>query len=385
MPNDIALPRVLRIGAGALNDLSTILADLGCRRPLIVTDEFLASTGAVARLSRCLTASGIEFSVFDRVVPDPTTESLRPAVDVVRADGCDAVVGFGGGSSLDTAKAVALLATTDLPMRDFKAPVSTDHPLLPLVAIPTTAGSGSEATRFTVITDSETGEKMLCPGLAFLPTAAIIDYTLTLSMPPRLTADTGIDALTHAVEAYVSAKANSFSDGLALTAISTIASCLRRVYDDGSDEQAREQMMLAATQAGIAFSNSSVALVHGMSRPLGAHFHISHGLSNAMLFPAVAEFSLSGARTRYADCARAYGVADDSVTDAVAGERFIDELRGLNHDLAVPSPQSLGIEAGRWSALLPTMAEQALASGSPQNNPVVPTIDEICEIYHRIY
>lgn len=385
MSNVIALPRVLRIGAGALNDLSVFLTDLGCRRPLIVTDEFLTSTGAVARLGQSLAAAGIEFSVFDRVVPDPTTDSLRPAIDMARADGCDAIVGFGGGSSLDTAKAVALLATTDRPMRDFKAPTTTDQPLLPLVAIPTTAGSGSEATRFTVITDSETGEKMLCPGLAFLPTAAIIDYTLTMSMPPRLTADTGIDALTHAVEAYVSVKANPFSDGFALTAISTIASCLRSVYRDGSDEQAREQMMLAATQAGIAFSNSSVALVHGMSRPLGAHFHVSHGLSNAMLFPAVAEFSLPGARSRYADCARAYGVADDGVSDEVAGERFVDELRRLNHDLAVPSPRTLGVDAERWSALLPTMAEQALASGSPQNNPVVPTADEICEIYRRIY
>ncbi|MGW0037217.1 iron-containing alcohol dehydrogenase [Gordonia sp. NPDC003376] len=381
----IALPRILRIGADALTDLPAVLGDLGCRRPLIVTDDHLVSTGAVTRMTEGLRAAGIEFAVFGDVVPDPTTDSLEPAADLVRAERCDAVIGFGGGSSMDTAKAVALLATTDRPMREFKAPTLTDEPLLPIIAIPTTAGSGSEATRFTVITDSESGEKMLCPGLAFLPTAAIVDHTLTTSMPPRLTADTGIDALTHAVEAYVSTKANPFSDSFALTAISTIGRYLRRAFANGSDTQAREHMMLAATQAGIAFSNSSVALVHGMSRPLGSHFHISHGMSNAMLFPAVTEFSIGAATARYADCARAYGVADDHDSDEVAAALFVAELRQINHELEVPAPNDLSIDPDRWTGLLSTMAEQALASGSPQNNPVIPTAEEIEAIYHSIF
>lgn len=278
-----------------------------------------------------------------------------------------------------------MLATTDRPLREFKAPTHTDEPLLPIIGIPTTSGSGSEVTRFTVVTDSETGEKILCPGLAFLPVAAVIDYTLTTTMPPRLTADTGIDALTHAVDAYVSAHANPFSDGFALTAISTIGRYLRRAYADGSDAEAREKMMLAAMQAGVAFSNSSVALVHGMSRPLGAHFHVSHGMSNAMLFPAVTEFSLAAATSRYADCARAYGVADAKESDRAAAEHLVEELGGLNQALAVPSPQDLGVPSERWEQMLPTMAEQAVASGSPQNNPVVPTPDQICEIYRVAY
>ncbi|UQE76638.1 iron-containing alcohol dehydrogenase [Gordonia sp. PP30] len=385
MPTLIALPRILRIGANALAELPAVLTDTGCRRPLIVTDAFLTSTGAVARVVELLAEAGIDCTVFDDVVPDPTTESLGPAIARLRASGCDGVIGFGGGSSLDTAKAVALLATTERPLRDFKAPAQTDEPLLPIVAIPTTAGSGSEATRFTVVTDSQSGEKMLCPGLAFLPIAAVVDYTLTMTMPARLTADTGIDALTHAVEAYVSAQANSFSDGLALAAIATIGRYLRRAYADGSDAEAREHMMLASTQAGIAFSNSSVALVHGMSRPLGAHFHISHGLSNAMLFPAVAEFSLGGATARYADCARAYGAADAADSDLAAAGKFVEELRRLNQDLAVPAPHELGIAPDDWTRLLSTMSEQALASGSPQNNPVVPSADQICAIYRAIY
>lgn len=204
-------------------------------------------------------------------------------------------------------------------------------------------------------------------------------------MRSRLTADTGIDALTHAVEAYVSRKSNPFSDSLALNAIRTIGQHLHRVYADGADTKAREAMMLAATQAGIAFSNSSVALVHGMSRPIGAHFHVAHGLSNAMLFPAVTAFSVPAAESRYADCARALGAATDGDSDAVAADGLVEALRALCKDLEVPTPQAHGIDKDDWFRLSPLMAEQALASGSPANNPVVPTADEIQDLYAQIY
>jgi len=295
------------------------------------------------------------------------------------------VIGFGGGSPMDTAKALGWLAAHGGQMSDYKAPRINNAPALPVIAVPTTAGSGSEATQFTVISDSVTNEKMLCPGSAFLPVAAIVDYRLTLTMPPRLTADTGVDALTHAIEAYVSKKANPFSDTLALVAIGAIGKVLRRVYRDGGDEAAREQMMLAATQAGIAFSNSSVALVHGMSRPIGAHFHVAHGLSNAMLFPAVTEFSVRAAESRYADCARALGVAAATDTDATAADGLVAALAELCRDVEVPTPRSYGIDRGRWDELVPLMAEQALASGSPNNNPRVPTDEEIRDLYDRIY
>jgi alcohol dehydrogenase len=270
-------------------------------------------------------------------------------------------------------------------MRDYKAPLRNDEPGLPVVAIPTTAGSGSEATQFTIITDSESDEKMLCIGRAFLPVAAIIDFELTLTMPPRLTADTGIDALTHAVEAYVSRKHNPFSDGFALRAIETIGRQLRPAYSDGSDREAREAMMLASTHAGIAFSNSSVALVHGMSRPIGAHFHLAHGLSNAMLFPAVTRFSLPAAVGRYADCARALGCAGPDDSDERAGELLVDAIVDLCADLAVPTPGECGIARNRWFGLTALMAEQAIESGSPANNPRVPDSAEIEGIYAEIY
>ncbi|MFE0130844.1 iron-containing alcohol dehydrogenase, partial [Streptomyces sp. NPDC059037] len=230
-----------------------------------------------------------------------------------------------------------------------------------------------------------TPEMRLCGAPADLPLAAGPDVELTRSRPPRLTADTAIDALTHAVEAYVSRKANPFSDSLALTAIATIGRHLRHAYADGGDIRAREAMMLAATQAGIAFSNSSVALVHGMSRPIGAHFHVAHGLSNAMLFPAVTAFSLPAATTRYADCARALDAATPADGDATAAAKLVDALHGLCRDLHVPTPRDHGIDQEAWNRLTPLMAQQALASGSPANNPVVPTTEEIQDLYTQIY
>jgi alcohol dehydrogenase class IV len=383
--SNIALPRQLRVGGGTVTELPDLVASLGAQRPLLVTDKYLESTGAAERLLSLLREAGMSPRLFSDTVPDPTSDSLTALVAAQAEHRSDLVIGFGGGSPMDTAKAVALLAEQGGQMRDYKAPCANLGPALPVIAIPTTAGSGSEATQFTIITDSDTDEKMLCTGLAFLPTAAIVDYELTLSMPARLTADTGVDALTHAVEAYVSRKANPFSDGMALQAISAIGGHLRRVYSDGSDVSAREAMMTASLQAGIAFSNASVALVHGMSRPIGAHFHVAHGLSNAMLFAAVTEFSVDAAETRYATCARALGVASDTRSDAVAARFLVDELRQLCVDLEVPTPEVYGIDEDRWTRLLPLMAEQALASGSPSNNPRVPTADDICGIYTRIY
>jgi alcohol dehydrogenase class IV len=270
-------------------------------------------------------------------------------------------------------------------MRDYKVPAEIPKAGLPIVAIPTTAGTGSEATRFTVVTDTETDEKMLIAGLACCPIAAIVDYELTISMPLRLTADTGLDSLTHAIEAYVSRRANPFTDGLAKNAMGLIARHIRTACGQPDNRAAREAMMLGATTAGMAFSSASVCLVHGMSRPIGAFFHVPHGLSNAMLLPEITAFSVPAALERYADCARAMGVAEEDEGSQSAVARLLDELRRLNRDLEVPSPRAWGIDAQRYDELLPVMASQALASGSPANNPRVPTSEEIIELYRRVY
>ncbi|ODU70133.1 MAG: alcohol dehydrogenase [Novosphingobium sp. SCN 66-18] len=381
----IALPRILRIGGGASRQLPDVLATLGLSRPLIVTDAFLVGQGRVETLQGSLNAAGIASRVFDGTVPDPTVASIEAGLAFLREGEHDCVVGFGGGSPLDSAKAIAMLARHGGAMADYKAPHVQDEPGLPVIAIPTTAGTGSEATRVTVITDETTDEKMMCPGLAYLPVAALVDYELTFTKPRRLTADTGIDSLTHAIEAYVSKRASPFTDGMALLAMRAIAPNLRRACDDPDDRDAREALMLGATQAGIAFTNASVALVHGMSRPIGAHFHVPHGLSNAMLLPTVTAWSAPAALPRYAECARAMGVADAREGDQGAVARLLEELGALNRDLGVPGPAAWGIDAARWQGLIPTMCEQAIASGSPANNPRVPDAVEMAELYARVW
>jgi alcohol dehydrogenase class IV len=381
----IALPRIMRVGGGALAETGELLRSLGLRKPLIVTDAFLVKVGVAERLTGILAQSEIAGRVFDGVVPDPTIASVKAALAALAADDHDCVIGLGGGSPIDTAKAVAVLAVTGGEMRALKAPHQQDAPGLPIVAIPTTAGTGSEATRFTIITDEAADEKMLCVGLAYLPVAAIVDFELSLTMPKRLTADTGVDALTHAIEAYVSRRANPFADDVALIAMRALWANLRLVYGDPANRAAREAMMLAATQAGIAFSNSSVALVHGMSRPIGAFFHVAHGLSNAMLLPAVTRFSVEAGIERYADCARELGIAPPGTSDEEAAHALVGALYALNRDLEVPSPRKLGIEERRWNEVKPLMARQALASGSPGNNPRVPSGDEIEALYGAVW
>lgn len=385
MISSIALPRLMRIGGGASAQLPEVLAMLGLSRPLVVTDAYLVSSGRVEVMTDGLEAAGIAARVFAGTVPDPTVASIERGVAYLAQGEHDCVVGFGGGSPIDSAKAIAVLGPRGGRMADYKAPHLQDAPGLPIVAVPTTAGTGSEATRFTVVTDEATSEKMLCPGLAFLPVAALVDYELTLTKPKRLTADTGIDALTHAIEAYVSRRANPFADEMALLAMRDIAPNLRRAFREPDDRPAREALMRGATYAGIAFSNSSVALVHGMSRPIGAHFHVPHGLSNAMLLPAVTAFSAPAAMARYARCAHAMGIARPGDPQERAVEALLGEIRQLNADLDVPSPAAYGIAAERWTETVPLMAAQALASGSPGNNPRVPGAQEIERLYAEVF
>jgi alcohol dehydrogenase class IV len=381
----ITTPRLMAVGGGALADLPGILRRLGLARPLIVTDPFLASSGPLDRLTGLLDAAGIPWSLFSDTVSDPTTAVVAAGAARLAQGDFDSLVAIGGGSPIDTAKAMSVLHANGGHMRDYKVPAEIPKSGPPIVAIPTTAGTGSEVTRFTVITDTETDEKMLIAGLACCPLAAIVDYELTLTMPLRLTADTGLDSLTHAIEAYVSRRANPFTDGLARNAMGLIARHIRTACAEPHNRAAREAMTLGATTAGMAFSNASVCLVHGMSRPIGAFFHVPHGLSNAMLLPEITAFSAPAALERYADCARAMGVAAEGEGSQSAVARLLDELRRLNQDLQVPTPHAYGIDRDRYSELLPVMASQALASGSPANNPRVPTTEEIIDLYQRVY
>ena len=385
MSAKIVLPRVLQIGAGASSEVGPILKSLGLNNPLIVTDKVMVLLGYIESLQKSLVESEINADVFDDTVPEPTVASIQAGVKQVRNGNYDCVIALGGGSPIDSAKAIAILGKYGGEMRDYKFPRIVDEPGLPVIAIPTTAGTGSEVTRVTIISDEITDEKMMCLGIGFMPTVALVDYELSISVPARTTADTGIDAMTHAIEAYVSKKASAYTDTQAIAAMKLIGPNLRKVYHNGGDRDAREQMMLGSTLAGAAFSNASVALVHGMSRPIGAAYHVPHGLSNAMLLPAVTEFSIPAAAERYADCARAIGVANESDNTEVANNKLMAELYALNKELQVPSPEEFGIEREHFFNNMQTMAEQALASGSPANNPRAPNAEEIIELYKKLW
>ena len=382
---NIASPRMLLVAGGAVKQVADVLAKFGLSRPLVVTDPMMVKLGLVRSVLDPLEAAGIVPGVFSDTVPEPDDTVIDRGVAAMNAGRYDCLIGFGGGSPIDTAKAMAILAQGGGKMRDYKVPFAADLGKVPVIAIPTTAGTGSECTRFTVITDHERDEKMLIAGFGCLPLAAIVDYELTFSVPPRTTADTGIDSFTHALEAYVSKRANPFSDAFALAAMELIGKHLQTAYAEPRNGAAREGMAIGATQAGLAFSNSSVALVHGMSRPIGAHFHVPHGLSNAMLMPAITRFSLEGAPGRYAEAARRVGFADAGDSDALAGAKLIAGLEAWNKELKVPTPAEFGITEANWNGKMAVMAEQALASGSPNNNPRVPDASQIVSLYREVW
>ena len=385
MSHTINLPRIMEVGKNSRFKLPEILKTLGCKQPLIITDKVMVSLGYIAEIQEILKEADILSEYFDDTIPEPTSSSIEAGVAKVKSGEYDSIIAIGGGSPIDSAKAISILGKFGGIIRDYKFPRKVNETGLPIIAIPTTAGTGSECTRFTIITDDATSEKMLCAGMGFLPIAAIVDYQLTMSVPARTTADTGIDALTHAIEAYVSKKASLYSDVQALAAMRLIGPNLKIAYHEPHNEKAREHMMLGSTLAGIAFSNASVALVHGMSRPIGAFFHVPHGLSNAMLLPMITEYSIEAAPERYADCARTMGVAHIDDHDDIANKKLISALTQINQELQVPTLAEFGIEKTHFNDVVQTMAEQALASGSPGNNPRVPSVPEMVELYHKLW
>lgn len=380
-------PAQLIIGGGTANDeLGDVVLGLGMKRPLLVTDPFMCKSGKAQEVIDGLAPFGIkDVTIFSDTTPEPTTVDVMKGVEAFNSGGHDGLIALGGGSPIDIAKVIRILSSNHGTVRDYKVPNPIPNAGPPMVAVPTTAGTGSEVTKAAVISDVETQEKMLLMSHHMVPSAAVVDYQLTMSCPARLAYDNAIDALTHAIEAYVSVKATPVSDMYALKAMKDIPPHIRRVRQDPNDETSREALMLAATQAGLAFSNASVALVHGMSRPLGVHFHVPHGLSNAMLLPTITEFSIPACPDRYAECARHIGCAKKSDDDETACRLLIKELKSLNDELKVPSPRDFGIEEAKYMEIRELMAEQALASGSPGNNPRTPSKDEIVELYGLVY
>lgn len=386
MASSFNIPSSVIIGGGASAELLPQLRRLGAKRVLVVTDAFMVKSGVVARLIAPLQEGGIETAVFDGVQPDPTVQNVRDGLALYRSSGAEAVVAIGGGSPLDAGKAISILTTNPEPLADYMGYHKIPKAGAPLLAIPTTAGTGSEVTKVAVITDTERDVKMMILDQHLLPVVALVDYELTLSMPAPLTAHVGVDTLTHGIEAYVSRKASEMTDPIALSCIRLAATHLVKAWEEPGNLAAREGMMLSATQGGMAFANSSVCLVHGMSRPLGLLFHIPHGLSNAMLLPAVTRFSLAGAEARYATVARTMGLCAADASDASASASLVEGLEKLNARLEVPRIRDFkDATLEVFEAALEKMASDALASGSPANNPVVPTASEIVQLYRQAW
>jgi alcohol dehydrogenase class IV len=377
-------PRVI-IGADTRASVSQEAMNLGWSRVLVVSDPFHEKAGRTSEIAELLSKAGVEVSVYSGVTGEPDTEMVTCGLKQFKADKCEGIVALGGGSVIDTAKTISVLAVNDGTVQQFMGTDTVPKPGAGVIALPTTSGTGSEATRVVVIADSQSNLKMSGRSKAYVPDVAILDYKLTMSMPKSMTAASGIDALTHAIEAYVSKQANDFTDLLALSAVRLIRNSIRQVWHDGSDEDARQNMLMGSFQAGIAFSNSSVGLVHSMSEPLGACFHVPHGLSNAMLLPAVTKFSITGAPSRYAEIARCMDLANSSMADEECCKTLIDELLQLNRELEISSPKSFGIEKACYEEHIEKMTNDAAAAGSTGNNPVIPTIDQIKEIYCETY
>lgn len=377
-------PKAIFYGRGSFESVGKEAVQRG-KKALIVSDKIMEQLGNVGRCRQLLATEGVESIVYAGVNSEPTDHYVQESLDFLLAENCDIIISLGGGSCIDTAKAIAVLAKNEGYIGDYRGGQKlATQPPIPHIAIPTTAGTGSEATDVTVITNTTNDVKMMIKQPAFMPDVAIVDPLLTLSSPKPVTAATGVDALSHAIEAYLSKRAHPMTDTIALSAMKLIVENILTAYDDGENIDARESMSLGSLQAGMAFTNASVALVHGMSRPIGALFHVPHGFSNAMLLPAVLEFSKDACVERLANLGRIFK-PNHVLTDQEAADIAVESVKELCQKLRIPNLKEWGIQEETFTQAISKMAEDALDSGSPANNPRVPTKGELENLYRDCY
>lgn len=382
----LSLPNQIEVGVGSINQLGKAILNCGASKPLIVMDAFLAGAplDLHKKVQKVLQQEGLEHTLFTEFSGEPTTEHVQNAVKALDTAHADSVIAIGGGSAIDISKSVSLFGIN--PMMDWNDIAQQAHlNRLPLIAIPTTAGTGSEATGIMVVSNPESGIKMNPGHPNLIPDVAILDPELTVSLPKHFTAFTGLDALTHAIEAYVSTRSSMLTDGYALRAIQMIGEALPKVYEDGSNLEERQKMLLASCYAGTAFFNSSTNLAHAAGRALGNRFHVPHGLSVAVLLPAVMNFGLEAAEERYRDIAVALG----------------DSLEKNNLELAessIKTVEKLNEKFGIWKEIrkymqdteafrdsIPTLVKDALSGNGIKTNRKLPSYQDIENIYISLY
>ncbi|AEG16577.1 Alcohol dehydrogenase [Desulfofundulus kuznetsovii DSM 6115] len=370
-------------GRGSLNRLADEVKNLGASKILIVTDPVLLKTGLIDRVKEALAPTGLEIGLFSEVEPEPRLQVVTRCQQAIKEGGYDLLVAVGGGSSMDVAKASSILMTNPGTINDYIGVNLVPKPGLPVIAVPTTAGTGSEVTPIAILSDVEEQLKKGVVSPYLLPRVAIVDPELTVTMPPHITAATGMDALTHAVEAYISVNATTITDALALEAIRLISRHLRTAVANGENMEARENMAMASLLAGIAFANAGVGAVHALAYPLGAQFHVPHGVANAVLLPYVMESNLLGALPRFKIMALAMGERVEELSDREAAGKFIEAIKQLSTDVRIPLHlRDLGVTAGA----IPGMAEGAIkVTRLLANNPRKLTVDDIREIYERAF
>ncbi|NLY45867.1 MAG: iron-containing alcohol dehydrogenase [Tissierella sp.] len=383
MSDIFLMPKYIISGENALSESMEHIKNFG-KKALIVTDETMVKIGTVEKLETQLNENQIDYFVYDGINGEPIDEMVDVGKRLYLENKCDFLIAIGGGSPIDVMKAIGAMLTNEGKIVNYNGKVIPNPPPT-LVAIPTTAGTGSEATKFTIITDSMNNIKMLLVGPGLIPTLSIIDPEFTLTVPPAITAATGVDALTHAIESFTSRKAQPMSDIFAISAIKRIYNHLLDAYEDGSNYNSRKEMALAALEAGIAFSNASVTIVHGMSRPIGALFGIPHGLSNAILLKDCLEFIKDGAIKEFAFLAKELELVYDEVEDGEAADIFVKSIIDLINKLNIQTLEEYGVDKKEFFANLDKMATDALASGSPENTQRIPTKEDIIEIYKKLW
>jgi alcohol dehydrogenase len=367
------------MGVGCLEDIADYIKPMGLKKALIVTDAMMNKLGFVKTVTDVLEKINVAFKIFDGAVPNPTVGNVNAGLKILKDEKCDFVISFGGGSSHDCAKGIALVAANGGKIEDYEGINKSAKPCMPLIAVNTTSGTASQMTRFCIITDETRHVKMAIVDWHTTPLVAVDDAESMKAMPPALTAATGMDALTHAVEAYVSIIATPVTDCAAIKAIELISGYLRAAVKNGNDMEAREMMTYAEYLAGIAFNNASLGYVHAMAHQLGGFYDLPHGVCNAILLPAVSDYNAKVVPQRFADIAKAMGEDITGLSADKAAAKGIAAIRKLSADIGIPA--GLKDLKGFDKKDLPTLTANALKDACGFTNPKQATAEEITAIY----
>ncbi|HAT4136279.1 TPA: L-threonine dehydrogenase [Clostridium perfringens] len=374
------MPAISLMGADCLKDAGDQLGELGFKKALIVTDKVLGQIGIVKKVTDVLDNKNIEYAIYDETKPNPTVKNVNDGLALLKEKECDFVISLGGGSAHDCAKVIALLATNGGEIKDYEGVDKSKKPQLPMVGINTTAGTGSEMTLFAIITDEERHIKMALVDKHLTPIIAVNDPMLMLAMPKSLTAATGMDALTHAIEAYVSTAATPITDACAEKAIELISNYLVNAVENGQDVEARDMMAYAEYLAGMAFNNASLGYVHAMAHQLGGFYNLPHGVCNAILLPHVQEYNKSTSASRLAKIAKIMGGNIEGLTDEQGADLCIDMIKSLSQTIGIP--EGLGV-LGVKESDFETLATNALNDACSLTNPRKGNLEEVIAIFKK--